>query len=220
MEVLLNANFNPEHYLPDVIAKARATSIDELDPSLLIVRMIIELNAKNLSGLEPAIAKILLNPPSGYEMYQVMTARMIVAYWKGDKAEFLRLTDLWLDGRRTWRSNWNSAVLEVKEFKPWFLEMNQKLFELEPLAPPEITTEDRAFIKDEKGFLHSALEENLEHFRAMEIKGSVANLCKKYRVSYVNQQLREISFDADGDLPGLIVAVDADGNFVGSFIAH
>jgi hypothetical protein len=36
----------------------------------------------------------------------------------------------------------------------------------------------------------------------------------------VNQHLREITFDADGDLPGLIVALDENGKFAGSFIAH
>jgi hypothetical protein len=220
MEELLNANFNPEHYLPEVIAKARLISLDQLEGNLLIIRMIIELRAKNLSALEPVITKILLDPPSGYQMYQVMTARMIVAHWKNDKAEFLRLTDLWLDGRRSWRSNWNSEVLEVKEFKPWLSEMNPKRFELDPVAPRKITADDSAFIKDEKGFLLAALKENIEHFRAMAIKGSVATLAKKYYVSHVNQQLREIMFDAEGDLPGLIVALDADRNFAGSFIAH
>jgi hypothetical protein len=220
MEELLNAIFNPEHYLPEVIDKARVISIDQLDNGLLIIRMIIELRAKNHDALEQVIARILQDPPSGYTLCQVMTARMILAFWKNDKSEFLRLTDVWLDGRRSWRVNWNSAVLEVKEFKPWFLEMNQKLFELEPLDPPEITEEDRAFIKDEKRFLLAALKENMEYFRAMKIKGSVASIAKQYRVSHVNQHLREISFDADGDLPGLIVAVDTDGNFAGSFIAH
>jgi hypothetical protein len=220
MEKLLNANFNPEHYLPEVTAKARAHSIDQLDGNLLFIRMIIELRAKNLVSLEKVIARILLDPPSGYEMYQVMTARMIVAYWKDDKAEFLQQTELWLDGRRTWRSNWNSDVLGISEFKPWLSKMNPKLFELEKAALSEITAEDRVFIQDERGFLLAALKENLEHFRAMDIKGSVANLAKKYHVSHVNQHLREITFDADGDLPGLIVAVDENGKFAGSFIAH
>jgi hypothetical protein len=220
MEELLNANFNPEHYLPEVIAKAGANAVDQLAEDFLAIRMIIELRAKNLSALEAVIAKILQDPPSGYKMYQVMTARMILAYWKNDKAEFLRLTELWLDGRRAYPANWNSAVLDIKEFKPWLSEMNPKLFELEPVLPPEVTAEDRAFIKDERGFILAALKENIEHFRAMEIKGSVASLTKKYQVTHVNRHLREITFDADGDLPGLIVALDENGKFAGSFIAH
>jgi hypothetical protein len=220
VEELLNANFNPEHYHPEAVARVRTADIEKLDKQALVLRMIIELREKNLTALSSVIAKILFDPPSGYAMYQVMTARMIISYWGNDKAEFLRLTDLWLDGRRTWRGNWNSDVLEVKEFKPWLSEMNPMLFVLEPLAPPEITAEDRAFIKDEQAFLLAALKENLVHFRSMEIKGTATSLAKKYRVTHVNQHLREITFDAEGDLPGLIVAVDSDGNFAGSFISH
>jgi hypothetical protein len=220
MEALLDAHFNPGHYLPEAVANARGASLDQLEGSLLIIRMIIELRAKNLSALEPVIAKIVLNPPGGRELYQVMTARLIVAWWKSDKTEFLRLAGLWLDGRRSWRGNWNSDVLEIDEFKPWLSEMNPKLFELEPLAPPKATAEDRAFIKDEKGFLLAALTQNLKHLRAMDIKGPAASLAKKYRVAHVSQNLREITFDAQGDLPGLVVALNADGTFAGSFISH
>jgi hypothetical protein len=206
--------------LPEVINKVRAASVDELEGNLLIIRMLIELRAKNIGALQSLFDKILLDPPRGYEMYQVMTARLIVAYWNNDKAEFLRLADLWLDGSRTWRGNWNLAVLEVEEFKPWFSSMDEKLVVLKPLAPREITAEDRAFIKDERGFLLAALKENLAHFRAMNLKGNASSLAKQYHISSVNRDLREITFDAEGDLPGLIVALDTDGNFAGSFIAH
>jgi hypothetical protein len=220
MEKLLDANFNPEHYLPEVVAKARTTPVDQLDANLLIIRMIIELRAKNLDRLEDVIARILLDPPSGYMMFQVITARMILAYWKNSKAEFLQVGEFWLEGRRTWSSNWNSDVLELKEFKLWLSEMDPKLLQMERVAVPEITAEDRTFNKDEKGFILAAVKENMEHFRAMDIKGSVASLAKKYRVVQVDKYLREITFDTGCDLPGLIVALDANGNFAGSFISH
>jgi hypothetical protein len=176
MEDLLDANFNPEHYHPEAVERVRASDLGLLDTSALVLRMIIELRAHDLAALQTTIAKIVLNRPAGYEMYQLITARMIIAYWKNDKAEFTRLTDLWLDGRRAHPGNWSTAVLGVKEFKPWLSEIEPSKFDVEFQAPPEITAEQRALIKDEKGYLRKALRENLEHIRAINIKLSVASL--------------------------------------------
>jgi hypothetical protein len=81
----------------------------------------------------------------------------------------------------------------------------------------KLNHKERALVKDEAGFLHKAVEENLEHFRAMDVTDSAAAIAEKYKLSGVDTNLREITYSNTDDLPGIIVALDQDGNFAGSF---
>jgi hypothetical protein len=85
---------------------------------------------------------------------------------------------------------------------------------------PPLTADDHAYVKDLKGATQKAVTENLEWLREMGHTGTVASIAKNYRLGFVNRHLREVTLDSDNDLPSLIVALNEDGTFNGSFIAH
>jgi hypothetical protein len=91
---------NSDHYSPDVVKQVSETGIAELKSSLGIVRLCFEMTNNRIDIAEAVAQRLMKQQYLGYELFQLTTARMIIACYKNDKNAFLLALKAWLNGRK------------------------------------------------------------------------------------------------------------------------
>jgi hypothetical protein len=117
---------NSDHYSSDVVKQVSETRITELKSSLGIVRLCFEMTNNRINTAEAVAQRLMKQQFLGYELFQLTTARMIIAYCKNDKAAFTLALEAWLKSRKKTPQNWDSRVLEEPALQKWLSEVDHK----------------------------------------------------------------------------------------------
>jgi hypothetical protein len=216
----LNRFIDPANYHPDAVANAGLAAVADVEPYWLIIRLGIALHGGDRQAAEAVLRRLDADNRQGHELFQVVTAKLILALESADSASILSALDVWLDARKSAPGNWRNEVLDAPELAPYIAGVNP-----EKLVPPaikrvRITKADRAMVRDLDAACIQAVTENLEWLRPLGVTGSVKAIAKSYRIVYANRVLREVTLCSSKDWPDLIVALDAQGAVLGSFIEH
>jgi hypothetical protein len=216
----LNQYINPDAYHPEVVAKAAAGEIAALRPDFLILRLGITLRDGNLDDADVAVARLESQGLVGYELFQLTTARMVLAFRRADQAAFQQALIAWLHGRRLYPGNWINSVLQESEFAAWLENVDPADLATPSVVHKPLTDEDRAYVRNLDAARLAAIHENLQWLREMGLTETVGELAKSYSLSAVNRDLQEATISsAHTDHPCIILVFDGD-DYVGSFIAH
>jgi hypothetical protein len=230
MHALLLRYFNPDFLDVDLKIEAGSAELGSLDARLLSVRLQLELRRRDF-GAALSVLRTLESMPLGVDrLFEVATARLVIAQMQNDKHAFMIALDAWL-AERAKNPNpdvWNHVVLEQPEIADWLSEVDAARIAPLPRRPVAISTEDLAFIHDLEidVVCLAAVAENREWLdREVLIFGSPEVLAKQYRLFSVDRRTdggdSEAIVIADGsDMPSFILVLDGDGQFKGSFIAH
>jgi hypothetical protein len=216
----LHPYFDPANYHPDAVAAAQAGDIDTMDVSLSLVRLCIELHKNDQAAALSVLHRLNREPLGGYQLWQKLTAELILALQSLHEPEIKKALTAWLDGRDRYPGNWHHEVLDASEIFPWLSRVDPAR-----LAPPIVQSrilspEERAFVRDIKSICENAVCDNLIYLRDLGVKQSAETLAKKYTLMFVNLALCECTIDAGEELPSITVALDKQGEYVGSFLTH
>ncbi len=220
MKTSLDHFIDPANYHPDAVADAGRGEVVDVAPGLLLIRLGIELHKGNSAGAHAAVARLGADHRQGYELFQLLTAEIILALWSKDEAAIQSALDAWLDARKRYPGNWLDGLLEARELAPYVAKLDPAKLALPDIKPPAITPADRAMIKDLDAARVQAVTENLTYLRDLGVTGSVTAIAKAYHISFANRHLREITVSAKADWPDLVIALDEKGVCIGSFISH
>jgi hypothetical protein len=221
MKTTLDRFIDPENYHPDAVADAGKGSVSELLPGLLIIRLGIALRCADRGEAEEAIRRLEGDNRQAYELFQLMTGKLILALWAQDKAVIHAALEAWLDACRPATGSWRHNLLEAPELVPYLAQIDPaKLFLPETKRRP-VTKADRALVNDINAARSQAVTENLSWLRDLGVTGTVEAIAKAYHIAHANHDLREVTLGSNkDDWPDLIVALDGNGAVIGSFIAH
>ncbi len=208
------------NYHPDAVAEAGKGAVADTESGLLIIRLGMELHRKNRPAAEQAIARLEDENRQGYELFQLLTAKIILALWAKDDSEIVTALDAWLEARRTMQGSWRHDALEAPELAPHLAQIDPVRLALPEVMKTKVTKADRALIKDLDAARKQAVAENLIWLREAGVSGTITSIAKAYRITYANHHLREVTLSAKEDWPDLVIALDKDGALLGSFIAH
>jgi hypothetical protein len=178
---------------PDAYLDALETKVhvlEELPRWLRIARLTVALREDDLALADELLVLLRRQSLVGYEAFQLATASMWVAARRNNAAGFDKALNTWLYGRRAHPSNWRSEVLDAPEFAPFLANVDPE--RLVPPPPPK----PKAITKVEREFVADLVE---------------SRLCA---VEDNLHWLREMG------ITNLVVALDNDGNYTSSFIAH
>jgi hypothetical protein len=220
MNDTINKFLNPDSYHPEVVARACRHEIDELTSSLRILRLCFEVRKGDLNTATSVVNHLMKQPPLGYELFQLTTARMIIARTKNDKAAFMLALEAWLQGRSETPANWDDTVLKTPEFKTWLAEVEPDRLKPVTVELEKMSDEDMSFVKDADAIPIKAVLANLEWLRQMNFIDTPEVIAKQFHLTHVNRYLKEATFDHKGDGPGFTIALDENGNYVDSFLSH
>jgi hypothetical protein len=212
--------FDPANYHPDAVAAAQAGEIDTLDVSLSLLRLCIELHKNDQAAALSVVLRLNREPLGGYQLWQKLTAALILALESLCEPEIKKALTAWLDGRDQYPGNWRNEVLDAPEVVPWLGRVDPARLIAPVIKPSILSPEERAFVRDIKSVCENAVRDNLTYLRDLGVKQSAATLAKKYTLLFVNLALRECTIDAGEDLPSITVALDEQGAYVGSFLTH
>jgi hypothetical protein len=221
MTTSLDRFIDPVNYHPEAVINAARGNIADIDAGLLIIRLGVELYSGNRAGAQAAIKRLEADGRQGYELFQLMTAKLISALWTDDETVIKAALEAWLAARLLSPGNWFHEVLKAPELAPYCAQIEPAKLETPVLARYKVTKADRALVKNLDAARIQAVTENLEWLSEMGMTGSVKSIAKAYRIIHANQHLREVTLGCNNDdWPDLIVALDGDGAVLGSFIAH
>jgi hypothetical protein len=216
----LNRFIDPANYHPEAVANADKGTLAELAPELLMLRLGLALQRADGVQAQAAIVRLEGQHRQGYELFQLMTGKLILALWTGDSATVLAALRAWLDARRPAPNNWCHELLDAPELAPYLAQLSPALLSLPKAKRAKITKADRALVKDFISARTQAVRENLPWLRQLGVSGNVSAIAKAYRIFAANQALRELTLAGKDTWPELIIALDAEGAVLGSFIAH
>jgi hypothetical protein len=194
--------------------------ISKLTTSFGIVRLCVELRNNHMAAVEAVINHLMKQRPLGYELFQLTTARLILARCKNDRDAFMLALETWLKGLKKTPQNWDDRVLEESSFQDWLADVDPKKLKVRTLRKRKMSDDDLAFIKDATNIPLKAVSENLEWLREMKITETPEQIAQTYEMDSFNRHLREVSLESNKGFPGITVALDENGNFVGSFLGH
>jgi hypothetical protein len=220
MNDTINKFLNPDSYHPEVVARACQSKIDALTSNLRIVRLCFEVRKGEINTATSVVNHLMKQPPISYELFQLTTSRMIIAYNKNDKVAFMSALDAWLKGRSETPANWDNKVLKVPEFLTWLAEVEPDKLKPVTVELEKMSDEDLHFVKDADAIPLKAVLANLEWLRQMNFIGTPEVIAKQFHLTHVNRYLKEATFDHKGDGPGFTIALDENGNYVDSFLSH
>jgi hypothetical protein len=220
MQDIIGRFLNPDSYSAQVVEEVRQVETAKLTTSWGIVRLCFELRNNDVRAAEVIINQLMKEPPFGYELFQLTTARMIIARQKNDNAAFVLALDAWLKGRRKTPQNWDDRVLEEISFQGWLADVDPKKLKPRTVRGHKISGDDISFVKHAAHIPLKAVLENLEWLREMKITETPEEIAQTYKLFSLNRHLREASFESTKGFPGITVALDEGGNFTGSFLAH
>jgi hypothetical protein len=216
----LHRFIDPANYHPDAVANAALGTVSDVELHWLIIRLGIALHAGDRQVAEAAVRRLDADNRQGHELFQVVTAKLILALESANRAAILSALDVWLDARRTAPGNWRNEVLDAPELTPYITGMDPA-----KLAPPVrkrfvVTKEHRAMVRDIEAAREQAVTENLEWLRPLGVTGSVKAIARSYRIVHASPELREVTLESRKGWPDLTVSLNADGLVIGSFISH
>jgi hypothetical protein len=156
---------------------------------------------------------------SALQLYQFRTAALLLTRAQQDRAAFSVALDLWLAGRTAYADNWSDAPLRDTTLVDW-IDVDTSPIILAP-KPAAQKSADAVWTAAAIPCITQAIEENITWLRALNIHKSVAELAGLYKVAHVNAHLREVTVRADQDeIPDIVIALQPDGSFAGSFLSH
>ncbi len=220
MMTSLNRFIDPANYHPDAVADAGKGTVTDLPPGLLIIRLGLALERNDRKDAEQAICRLQDDNTKGYELFQLMTGKLILALWTQDKPTIIAALEQWLDARRPAPGNWCHDALAAPELAPYLTQIDPEKLILPVTKPTRISKADRALVKDLDTARIQAVTENLHYLRDLSVTGTVKAIAKAYHITFAIHELRELTLSGKEDWPDLIIALDEDGAFLGSFIAH
>jgi hypothetical protein len=220
MHSTLDRFLNPDSYHPEAVARVCQSEVNELATSLSIVRLCVELRKSDMDTATTVVNHLMKQPPLGYELFQLTTARMIIARTKNDKAAFIHALDAWLKGRAETPANWDDKILNVSAFQPWLSEVDPDKLKPVKVEFEKMSDEDLSFVKDADAIPLKAVLANLDWLRQMNFIDTPEVIAKQFHLTHVNRYLKEATFDHSGDGPGFTIALDENGNYVYSFLSH
>ncbi len=220
MATALNTYLDPGAYSDDAVASARAGDAAALNNDLKIVRLSCALKDNDLEASKGLLALLEGQALSGHSLFKARTAALIVAARQRDQPAFDRALASWMAGRDTWPGNWIDEVLDAPELRDMLPTLHPVLIKQRDAARRTMTHAELTFVKDLGFTIMRAVQDNLEWLRAVDARGTIADLADKYRLIAVNLDLKEATLEGKGDMPDLIVALDDAGHYSGSFIAH
>jgi hypothetical protein len=230
MDALLLRYFNPDFLDTELKAEASAADMSGFDARLLSVRLQLELRRRDFRTAQRALDLLEAMPFHAHRAFELATARLIVTQMQNDKPGFMSALDAWLAGRAKNPDPdiWNNVVLEQPEIADWLAEVHPARIAPLPRRLAEISAEDRSFIKDldiDAACLAAVIENREWLDREVLIFGSPEALAKQYRLFSVLRAPaggnNEAMIVTDGwDMPSFMLALDEQGRYQGSFIAH
>jgi hypothetical protein len=220
MKTLIDQFFNPDFYHPDAVSNAAHGDLAEMNTSLLILRLCLELRKETTVDAERVVKYLVTRQPQGYGHFQFTTAQMMIAARNNNKSEFMLALDAWLKGRAETPANWDDIVLQEPAFQPWISEIDPEKLKPVPVEIKQMSDEDLSFVQDAEAIPLKAVLANLEWLRQMNFAGEPEEIAKQFQLTHVNRHLKEATFDHQGDGPGFTVALDDKGNYVDSFLSH
>jgi hypothetical protein len=221
MITTLHRFIDPANYHTEAVTDAGKSDVATLASGLLIVRLAIALHGADAADAQAAIALLEKGNRQGYELCQLMTAKLIIALWSEDYGVISFALEAWLDARRPAPGNWLNEVLNAPELTTYVAEIEPAKLALPPPKRPTVTKAVRALVKDLDCARVQAVTENLTWLRELGLKGPVKAIAKSYKIAFANHHLREVTLTSKNEnWPDLIVALDEHGGVLGSFIAH
>ena len=220
MKTSLDRFIDPANYHPDAVADAGRGEMADIPSSLLLIRLGIELHREDHAAANAAVERLEADNRGGYELFQLLTAKIVLALWSADETAILLALKSWLDARKRYPGNWSDDVLEAPELAPYVAKVNPAKLVPPKIKPRAITRADRALVKDLNAARKQAVTENLVYLRDLGVSDSITAIARAYDISFANHHLREVTLSASADWPDLVIAIDAEGAMLGSFIAH
>jgi hypothetical protein len=221
MTTTLNRYIDPANYHPDAVLNAAKSNVADVDPGLLIIRLGIELHSGNRAGANAAIKRLEADGRQGHELFQLMTAKLILALWTNDETGIMEALNAWLDARLLAPENWHNDVLNAPELAPYHAKIDPIKLAPQAALRYAVTAADHALVSDLDAARVQAVTENLIWLREMGMAGTVKSIAATYQITHANHHLREVTLGSNkDDWPDLIVALDENGTATGSFIAH
>lgn len=211
---------DPADYSPEAIAAARAGQPAELNTDLKIVRLTCALKDNDLQASQDILALLESDELAGNALFKARTGALFVAARQGDQNAFDRALASWMAGRDMWPGNWIDEVLNAPELLPMLSALHPALIKQREAAKQTLSKAQLGFVKDLGFIIMRAVRDNLQWLRAKEPNGVMADLTDRYRLIAVDLDLCEITLQGKNGLPDLIVALDKNGAYAGSFIAH
>jgi hypothetical protein len=220
MATALDTYLDPAAYSEEAVAAARAGDISTLNNDLRIVRLACALHDDDLDASKGLIEILDDEILSGHALFKARTGALLLAAREGDQVGFDRALVSWIAGREAWPNNWIDDVLNAPELRPMLSSLHPVLLKQREIARRTLTHAELIFIKDLSFVIIRAVQDNLEWLRAADPKATISDLADKYRLTSVDLDLCEATLEGHGAMPDLIVALDHDGGYTGSFIAH
>jgi hypothetical protein len=221
MITTLHRFIDPANYHTEAVTDAGKSDVATIASGLLIVRLAIALHGADAVDAQAVNALLEKDNRQGYELCQLMTAKLIIALWSDDHGVISFALEAWLDARRPAPGNWRHEVLHAPELAPYVAAIEPAKLALPPPKRTTVTKADRALVKYLDGARVQAVTENLIWLREMGLTGPVKAIAKTYRIAFANHHLCEVTLTSKNeDWPDLIVALDKHGGVLGSFIAH
>jgi hypothetical protein len=220
MITFLHRHVDPANYHPDTVADAKVGPVAAVGPNLLIIRLAVALDEGNRLEAEAALQRLDAENRQAHELFQVVTAKLILALESADSTIILSALDTWLEARKTAPGSWRNEVLEVPELAPYIAGIDPA-----KLAPPAskrfvVTRAHRAMVHDIDAARIQVVTENLEWLRPLGVTGSVKDIARSYRIVHANPELREVTLESRKCWPDLTISLDVQGSVIGSFISH
>jgi hypothetical protein len=216
----LNSYLDPAAYSDEAVAAARTGDIANLNSDLKIIRLTCALQDNDMEVSKGLLDLLEGEALSGHALFKSRTAALLVAARQADQTGFDRALASWMAGRDAWPGNWVDEVLDAPEFRPWLSRLHPILIKQRESARRALSKAELTFVKDLGFTIMRSVQDNLQWLRAVDLKGSIADLADRYRLVAVDLDLCEATLEGKGDMPDLIVAMDDSGRYKGSFIAH
>lgn len=217
----LKAYISPSVFSDEAIATAKASDIEALRDSLLILRFWIALCDGQEVDATRALARLRRETHGGWPLYQITTGAVFLAIKKGVEADIIAALDDWLTGMAAFPRNWQVGVLQAPEVVPWLSHFPQNRLVLPlPQKRRRMTRHERAFVRDVNSTIEKAVHANLHWLRELGFSQSIETLIKRYKLTGVDLVLREATIGGSAAIPDIIIALDDSGAFQGAFLAH
>jgi hypothetical protein len=210
-------SLDPDAFHDDAVRAAMASKVEGLSTDLKLIRLICALHDGDEADFDRVRSLLEVEALGGYPLFQLRTAILLHAARSRDRAGFDTAWQAWIAGRQAYPGNWDDAVLDEDEIRPWITAPPKP----KPDAvQPVIEKDDLIFVKDLSFAITRAVQDNLLWLKEQAPAGSVADLVDHYRLASVDRSLKEATLTGRGELPDLIVALDDQGSYRSSFIAH
>jgi hypothetical protein len=204
-------------YSEEALGAARIGPMETLSTNFCIIRFWLALQEGELAVSETCHTRLLHQDLGGWPLYQVTTGGVFLALKLGEAGQIIAAIDAWLTGMAAYPGNWQIGLLQAPEVVPWLSLFDPKRLVLPRPPKRRLTAKQRAFVKDVAGLAQRAVADNFEWLGDY---GSAETLAPMFKLADVNMELSECTLDAKGEVPSLIVSLDANGAYLGSFIAH